>query len=506
MNLGDKLARVFGLKAVFDHLKDSQSKWLAIFARNMGEMEGEFYKQDVKIANAIQENTAAIEQNRREMQTLVDGFEATWQRDVNETCNMVVEAVNEYGNTVWEQSEAIDRQREEVHQAVAQWEGMVSTLRNAVEEADLKILNTPNLLKKDAWWVDGLNGQKLICGNAARWSKSGGAYMDSITDHIIYYTEPTAEQTAGATYVYHREAENGYSEAWYVYHDNEDGITTEYAELTGSAIIRDQDEEEYHNAIQYNIQANSAWGNMETLFYPQGMSTQYYKQGETPKSYGYFIDEMTPGMTYTVSCWARLISGEEAWVRFGWGGTHLNQVNNGRNCGVSDVIPVKSTEWKRISWTFVFDPQDVWYTETSETITPQDGPAYTRIARHLNWEKRVIIGVCRKYNATLQLAGFRLTAGGLYGNNTIDTLRLQLAEDENRLEALEAQGANVLASIAPVENGSTASTNYPAGALIIRNGTLYKTTTAVTTGASWAVGTNIRATTLAAELDSIRNA
>jgi hypothetical protein len=61
-------------------------------------------------------------------------------------------------------------------------------------------------------------------------------------------------------------------------------------------------------------------------------------------------------------------------------------------------------------------------------------------------------------------------------------------------------------SIAPVENALTASTNYPTGSLILRNGVLCKTIVAVTRGVAWAVGTNIQATTLAAELSLKANA
>ena len=102
----------------------------------------------------------------------------------------------------------------------------------------------------------------------------------------------------------------------------------------------------------------------------------------------------------------------------------------------------------------------------------------------------------RKYTAVIQLCGFRLTQGGLYGNNTVDTLQLNV---EDTMEQVEA----ALSSIAPVESGATASTNYAAGALVMWRGKLYKTSTAVATGATWAVGTNLTATTLAAELAAL---
>jgi len=354
-------------------------------------------------------------------------------------------------------------------------EGELATTRqeNAVilqslAEANISILNTPNLLRPDAWWLN--NGSaNIVCGDAARWSKSGGAYMKSITGYKMYTTEPTAEQTAGATYVYHSEAGTSadgtaYGEAWFVYRDADDGITTSCVDLTGDAIITEDNGETFNKAIQYNITANTAWGNMETLYYPQGLSTQYYKQGETPKSYNYYVDDMKVGETYTVSCWARLTSGTEAWMKFGWGGISLNSMGYPANVsGVSDVVKITSTEWKRVSWSFVFSPTGAEYSETVASYTDSSGNTYNRVTRVYNWSKRVIFGVHRKYTATLQLAGFRLTKGGLYGNNTIDTLSAEVkaARDESAAAAQAAQAATTAAN--KVMTGATASAAGTAG-------------------------------------------
>lgn len=318
----------------------------------------------------------------------------------------------------------------------SQYDGIDEALANAGVWAMRK-----NLLNKDAWWVN--NGSaNLVCGDAARYSKSGGAYMKSIKGYNIYTTEPTQEQTAGATYVYHREAGtdssgNTWTEAWLVYRDADDGITTACVGLTGNAVITEQDGEVYDKAIQYNITANTAWGNMETLYYPQGAWNLYYKQGEAFKSYGYIVDEMQVGETYTVSCWARLTSGSEAWLKFGWGGIAQNSMGSPADCsGVSDIIKVTGTEWKRIGWTFIFNPTGAEYTETTETVG-EGAEAYTRVKRSYNWNKRVMIGVHRKYTATLQLCGFRLSKGGLYGSDTVDTLKAELQALTARVAALE---------------------------------------------------------------------
>ena len=327
-------------------------------------------------------------------------------------------------------------------------EGELTTARSehagilqALAAANIRILNK-NLLNPDAWWLN--NGSaNIVCGDAARWSKSGGAYMKSITRYQMYTTEPTAEQTEGATYVHHRRAGTNadgttYSEAWFVYRDADDGITTSCVGLTGDAIIAEPTGETFNKAIQYNITANTAWGNMETLYYPLGQSTQYYKQGETAKSSGYRIDEMEVGKTYTVSCWARLTSGDEAWLKFGWGGTYMNSMGfPSDKSGVSDVIKITGTDWKRVTWSFVFNPSGEEYSETTEQATDSNNQTYTRVVRSYNWQKRVLIGVHRKYTATLQLAGFRLSEGGLFGSNDLDTLAAEVEELRNRIAALE---------------------------------------------------------------------
>lgn len=333
---------------------------------------------------------------------------------------------------------------------VGEIEGQLEAVQTTYNGIDEALANAgvwamrENLLDKDAWWLN--NGStNIVCGSAARWSKSGGAYMKSIKVYDYYTTEPTAEQTAGATYVYHREAYTdattgtSYPEAWYVYRDADDGITTSCVSLTGDAVITEQDGEVYDKAIQYNINANTAWGNMETLYYPSGASKLTYRQGETFKSHGYIVDKMEVGEVYTVSCWARLISGDEAWLRFGWGGLYYNGMNNpvGTAAG-SEIYKVSGTAWQRIAWTFTFAPTGAEYTETTETATDTSGTEYTRVIRNYNWNKRVMIGVHRKNTAVLQLCGFRLSKGGLYGSDTVDTLKEELKALTARVAALEA--------------------------------------------------------------------
>ena len=300
-----------------------------------------------------------------------------------------------------------------------------------------------NLLKQNFWTNTPENGD-IIYGSASMWSSSGGAYMKSISANRMetFETEPTAEQTAGAYRIWHREAgtdgTTSWTEAWLVYWVVDDGIGTSCVTLTGDDIINETDGESYNKAIQYNITANSAYGNTESLYYPHGVRTVGYPVGSPPANISGEVSEMEVGKTYTVSCWARITSGEKAIMKFGWGGNYTNSPGfPSDRAGVSEWFEITGSAWQRISWTFVFNPTGAQYTETTEN---------DRVTRTYNWEKRVIFAVGRKYTATLQLCGFRLSAGGLFGSDTVDTLKAQLTALTARVEALEQANGTTAAA------------------------------------------------------------
>lgn len=384
----------------------------------------------------------------------------------------------------------------DVEDSIYQFQATADGITDALAAANLQVLNEPNLLKQDDFWTNtGDSAGDIIYGDASMYSASSGAYMKSISANrkVEFDHEPTAEESAGAYRIYHRTAGsdssgNTWTEAWIVHWLVDDSITTSCVTLTGDDIIHEVDGEDFTKAIQYNITENSAYGNMETLYWKRGQNDLKYTAGQTPPKTWAEIEEMEVGKTYTVSCWGRVISGDGALLKFGWGGKYFYSMGYPSDkAGVSDWKELTSTTWTRLYWTFKFEPTGDYYTEaTADGVT----------TRTFNWSKRVIIGVGRKYTSVIQLCGFRLTQGGLYGNNTVDTLQLNVEDTMDQVSA-------ALSSIAPVESGATASTNYAAGALIVWKGRLYKTSTAVATGATWAVGTNLTATTLAAELAAL---
>lgn len=314
-------------------------------------------------------------------------------------------------------------------------------IREVLDAMSIQILNKPNLLKQNWWTNDG--NREIIYGNASMYSGSDTPYMKSIMSNRRqdFDHEPTAEESAGAYRIYHRTAGqdssgNTWTEAWIVHWQVDDSISTSCVTLTGDDIITDEDGEVYNRAIQYNITANTAYGNVETLYYNRGVQIQTFTAGNPPAKASGDIEQMEVGKTYTVSCWARVISGDGAIMKFGWGGNYTNSIGypNDR-AGVSDWVDVQGTAWHRLSWTFVFAPEGDHYTETT---------ANGKTTRDYNWEKRVIFAMGRKYTSVVQLTGFRLTKGGLYGNNTIDTLaaEIQAARDESAAAAAAAQTIN----------------------------------------------------------------
>ena len=220
------------------------------------------------------------------------------------------------------------------------------------------------------------SSQNVPYGSASRISGSGSPYLNSIYD------------------------------GWYPGDDTTDNIYVSVVDLAGANIVTDLDEEVYNKALQYNITANSAYGNIEWLQYNHANYQSGYFQGTTPRNYGH-IDELIPGEKYTVSCWARVISGGGAWMRFGWGSNYSNTPWNNDKSGVSDWLVISGAAWKRYEWTFEFNPTGDWYTESSSEITVNN-ETKTYITRTYAWNKSVWFGIGRKFTSVVQLCGFRL--------------------------------------------------------------------------------------------------
>lgn len=392
---------------------------------------------------------------------------------------------------------------EDVYEVKQEWEQQHSKfceMEAAMEQAGLRLLNTPNLLKQNWWTNNSALGKNIVYGNDSRRSASSAPYLRSYNSPTEYTqtTAPTAEELAQCCAYYVNEVDG--VTTYHLFKD-EDDIRASVVDLATADQITELDEEVYAKAIQFDITANSAYGNEEWLMYHYPNSTRVYTQGDTNvKNYGQ-IEGMQPGRKYTMSFWARVISGDGAYFKCGYGGSSGNtpytNSADGR-MGVSDYMEIKGSAWKRYSWTFEFNPTGDWYTETSAEV---DG--VTKITRTYNWFKKVCFGFCRKYTAVIQVCGFRLVEGNLWITDTYDDLDEGLSETKDRVTALETGAETTKSAILAIfaeSDTTTAKANHVVGDLFTMGGKLYKATVAIATGETITVGTNCAETTVETEL------
>ena len=377
-------------------------------------------------------------------------------------------------------------------------------MQDALEQAGLRVLNRPNLIGQN-WWTNRTGVEHpVVYGRDARISGTSYPYLTSYNSptETTQTTEPTAEQKAAATSIYSAE-ENGVT-TYHIFVDDDD-IQASVASLAAADQISETDGTVLDKAIQFDITANSAYGNSEWLMYYNPYSTRVYDQGTAVvRNYGQ-IEEMQPGHRYSLSCWVRVLSGDGAWMKMGYGNSFTNYPYNdtvNQRSGISDWIKVEPLNgaWQRISWTFDYNPVGDWYSESSAVV---DG--VTKVTRTYNWFKKVGFGIGRKYTAQVQICGFRLVEGRTYVTDTYDDLEEDVNSGKDRLTALEAAVPAAKAAVLGIvaENDSaTATANHAVGDLFVMGDVLYKTTAAIATGETITPGTNCSATTLAAEIEA----
>ena len=418
----------------------------------------------------------------------------------------------------------IEAEQETIHQ-------MQEGIMEALAAANVRALNAPNLLKKDIGGVEVavpsgtvnneaitasmvLHGKKSSAPDVTDWqtitgvadagsmtvsvgARSGehsGAvtvtlYICNTTTAVLPYGDASRWLGSSMPFIESFRGSNYTGE-------EQDEISERIVTLTGTDIIEDTDGESYNKAIAFTVASvptSGMWNSDDFVFYygsDGGTATREVDDGNggtTTETYTYqphgIISEMVDGETYTLSCFARITSGTKARLVFKYGHKYYGYVT-GREGMNQFSKEISNTTWERIAWSFVYHS-----TDSAGNVD--------------NWKKRVSFGVCRAYAGTVQLAGFRLTKNGLYGDNTVDTLSAEVAEARKTNADNTAQMTNLLASVAPVETSTTASANHSAGELLVLNGKLYKASTAIVTGDTLTVGTNITATTLAAELAAL---
>ena len=211
--------------------------------------------------------------------------------------------------------------------------------------------------------------------------------------------------------------------------DEQDEITEDVVTLTGNDIITEADGETYSKAIAFTVTnpPSSGWGNSDRMIWNYGSHGAGATPVALPSSGEYYGDlPLVVGEKYTLSCWARITSGTKAMLWIGVDPQHYWKHPNGYEY---HEIEAENGVWQRVTFEFTFNPTgDHFYTYTS------NGTSYQGV----NWVKTVGIGVCRKYAGTVQLTGFRLVRGKMYICETYDDLDEDLAATKTRVTALEA--------------------------------------------------------------------
>lgn len=296
-------------------------------------------------------------------------------------------------------------------------------------------------------------------------------YLCTVQAAVLPYGEISRHYASGKPWL------DSTKNAAYTGHEA-DEISERIVALSSADVVTEEDGASYSTAAQFTVAntTGSGYNNFDRFIWNYGTVEAHVVDG---KSYGpYGLLDMVEGETYTFSCWARIVSGTQARLVMGYGTDEWG--NHYYSSETMKYYDITNTTWQRIVYTFVYRANVSSYS-------------------YVTFLPRVWAGVCRYADGVVQMCGFRLVHGGLYGNNTVDTLAAQVADVHTSAEQMQA----FFTSIAPVESGDTASTNYAASALVLWKGRLYKTSAAVASGATWAVGTNLTATTLAAELAAL---
>lgn len=373
---------------------------------------------------------------------------------------------------------------EDIWERQQQWAAEQQKFRDmeaALEQGGLRVLAKPNLLKQN-WWTNSSVGHNVVYGNDSRIGGTSYPYLKSYNEPTLHELQspPTAAQLAEAC-AYYTYTEDGVTH--YNLYKDEDDIRATVVDLAAADQISEMDGEVYTKAINFAITANSAYGNSEWLCYCNPSTTQKYTAGTTPKAYGQ-IEELIPGEIYTMSFWARVLSGEGAWMRCAWGGRYGQIYESEGYCHLSDWIEIKGAIWQRYTWRFKYDPTGDWYSETSAV---EDG--VTKITRIYNWLKRVAFGIARKFDAVVQVCGFRLVKGRLWISETYDGLEDGINANVGAIENLKDADGDIMANLAETEE-VTAKVNHAAGEVFVIGNQMYRATVAIAAGETIEVGTN----------------
>ena len=383
---------------------DRNSQTMAIWARNIGEMEAKM--DDVDRANEYYEeirhtlDTTDLAKRINRPNLLKQNF--TTMRDVP-TSAVVVKTISIPAEDA--------TQAADPYTVTVTDEGIAANFgKYWVVSRDYSIVHPNNVT------VQCTAGQAVIT------ISSRGAHAEAFSIQVQLCTWANQEVPYGDVYRAYA-SQGGYIDSIgnaSITGQDPDDITVSVLNLTGTDIIEEADGERYTNALRFTVnQANTAWGNLERLIFNYGG----YGAGKVgQKDYGNL--PMEAGKRYTMSCWVRVASGTQMYIAMGWD-AHKDRYNNEHK----KYFHIEGGTWQRVSFEFIFNPAgDQFYTYESEGNTYQG----------YNWTKTVYFGCSRLYAGAIDMCGFRLTAGRLNINQTYDELMDRIEELEGRINELEA--------------------------------------------------------------------
>lgn len=233
--------------------------------------------------------------------------------------------------------------------------------------------------------------------------------------------------------------------------DEGEEISERLVTLTGDDIINDSDGATYSQAVAFTVTNPPAQGknNSDVACFNYGNHGEG-EVSENLRDYGSL--EMEVGHTYTMSCWARITSGTKGKVEFVY--------CPGSFRGERVYHEITNTEWQRLQWTFIFNPSGAQYNDCAATkqvtvTDPNTGETTTQTVnitkRQAMWTKTVGFGVCRAYAGTVQLCGFRLTQGNLWKNNAYEEMLDEMVDVKARIAQLEADVTQLKADVAELK-------------------------------------------------------
>lgn len=338
-------------------------------------------------------------------------------------------------------------------------------IMDALADSGISILSAPNMLDPHAFYytttvqVDGVDTTvERVYGQTNRCAVYGKAYMKNAT--------------------------NSYGT------DNTDPDEISEAVTTLSPTITDGDGSFYRKGVAFTVTNPPANGymNADILYYLYGN----HGEGTVPVSESGNHDlDLKVGHVYTMSCWARVTSGETMMLEFMYSPVPYWMPSEEDHRGQRLRLAARGVA--------VHLQPDRESVQRLHGLHGRERKLQHDAGRDIHHRRHAAAGAVDEDRGLRRLPQVRRNGRAV----RLPAGRGQQLRQEPLRRYRGGHRRRPLQHRPGRERRDPCSTNYAAGALVMWKGKLYKTSAAVATGATWAVGTNLTATTLAAELAAL---